>query len=279
MALKKSLSLYPLNLIFLDNASARETFLEVKLFRFQNYLPATILFCCLIILWQILCGSGSISASMLPSPLSIAANLCEKSQVYLSACAVTLYEATLGLCIGVVVGFLAACLMERFLLIRRALLPLLSITQAIPIIAIAPIIVLLLGFGALPKIVLVALMTFFPIAISCTGGLIEVPRETVDMSLSCGASRLRTLLCVKIPHVAHTFFSSLKISVTYAFSAAVISEWLGGSGGVGVLMTRAKKSFDYTSLFSCVVLIVLITLLMVGIVNIIERETCRWDLK
>ena len=96
------------------------------------------------------------------------------------------------------------------------------------------------------------------------------------MSKSCGAGRLRTLIFVKVPASAQAFFDALKISVTYAFSAAVIAEWLGGDVGLGVVMTRSRKSFDYETLFACVVIIIVITITFVGIVKLIEAKTMKW---
>ena len=230
----------------------------------------------LVVLWQLVCDCQIIPNYMLPSPSKIAVNFMTDLNFYVQNAGITLYETAWGLVIGIVVGFALSCLMERLEWVKCALLPILSITQTIPIIAIAPILVMFLGLGMLPKIVLVALVTFFPISITTLGGLLSAPKETIDMSYSCGAGHLRTLFCVKLPSAANSIFSALKVSVTYAFSAAVISEWLGGSGGIGVMMTRYKKSFDYTSMFSCVLVIIIVTLILIMIVNITERLVCKW---
>ncbi len=213
---------------------------------------------------------------MLPSPSKILFNFMTGINFYMQHTLITLYETLFGLICGTLFGFVVAAIMERSELVRTAFLPCLSITQTIPIIALAPILVMFFGLGTLPKIILVATMTFFPITITTLGGFLAVPKETIDMSRSCGASHLTTFVHVKVPASLHDFFSAMKISVTYAFSAAVIAEWLGGSGGIGVVMTRFKKSFDYTSMFSCVLIIIIATLIFVLIVNIVERKVCRW---
>lgn len=244
--------------------------------KLSDILAPVVLLLALIALWEFVCDAGYVPSYMLPSPSSILFDLAKDFSVFAGATGYTLVEAVAGLSIGVAVGFLIACVLDRFELAKKAVMPLLSVSQSIPVIAIAPIIVLFLGFGIMPKVALVAIMTFFPVSIACLGGFADTPKETIDMSTSCGASWLRTLLFVKVPSAAQAFFDSLKISVTYAFSGAVIAEWLGGDFGLGVVMTRARKSFDYTSLFSCVVIIVLITILMVAIVKIIEKRSMKW---
>ena len=230
----------------------------------------------LLLLWQFVCDAGIVAAYILPSPSQIAAKTVERADSLFPACGLTLLESEIGLAIGVCSGFLMAALIDRFFFVRRALLPLLIVSQTIPVIAIAPLIVLTLGFGILPKVVLVALMTFFPVSVACAGGFASAPTETLEMAASCGASQMKTFLCVKVPWCAKTFFDACKISVTYAFSGAVIAEWLGGDVGLGVLMTRARKSFDMTTLFSCVVIVVVVTIICVEVVKLIERCVIRW---
>lgn len=243
---------------------------------FFNRFASFILFIFLLILWQIICIFQVIPNYMLPSPSEIFLNLISKIDLFISSSVYTLSETLIGLSIGSILAFLCSYLNDRFSVIKNAFLPLISITQAIPVIAIAPIIILFFGLGILPKIILVALMTFFPIVVSLTGAYANIPKELIDMSNSFCASFTRTFLFVKVPYAANAFFDSLKISVTYAFSSAVIAEWLGGDLGLGVIMTRAKKSFDYTTLFSCVVVIIIITLIMIYLVDLSEKKICKW---
>lgn len=230
----------------------------------------------LILLWQFVCEAGFVASYMLPSPSQIFFKLFEKSDTLFSASLLTIQESILGLIFGVGAGFIVAMVLDRFKIAKRALLPLLNVSQTIPVIAIAPLIVLILGFGILPKVVLVALMTFFPVAVACVGGFSTAPKETLEMAESCGASWIKTFFCVKVPWCAKTFFDACKISVTYAFSGAVIAEWLGGDVGLGVLMTRARKSFDMTTLFACVVIIVFITIIFVQVVKLSESRLMKW---
>ena len=240
------------------------------------FLSPIILFLVLLLVWQIACDAGLVASYILPSPSQIVLKTADKASVLFPACGVTLLEAALGLAVGVTSGFLVAAALDRFAIAKRAVLPLLTVSQTIPVIAIAPLIVLTLGFGILPKVVLVALMTLFPVSVACAGGFASAPIETLEMAESCGASWLKTFLCVKVPWCATTFFDACKISVTYAFSGAVIAEWLGGDVGLGVLMTRARKSFDMTTLFSCVLIVVVVTIMCVEVVKLTEKYTIKW---
>ncbi len=230
----------------------------------------------LILLWQFVVDAGVVASYMMPSPTQIFQKMVEKFDTLTAASFLTIQEAFLGLLFGLSSGFFVAMCLDRFKIAKKALLPLLNVSQTIPVIAIAPLIVLFLGFGILPKVVLVALMTFFPVAVACVGGFATAPKETLEMAKSCGASWMKTFLCVKIPWCAKTFFDACKISVTYAFSGAVIAEWLGGDVGLGVLMTRSRKSFDMTTLFACVVIVVLVTIIFVEVVKICESRTMKW---
>lgn len=242
----------------------------------KTFLYPSILIILIICFWQISVDTNALPSFLIPSPSSIILALIHSSNVIFNSTLQTLYESTLGLWIGVVSGYLIAILMDRFILFRLSLLPIISATQIIPVVAIAPIVILVLGFGAAPKIFLVSLMTFFPIAISCFGAFSSQAKENIEMSKSVGAGYVKTLIFVKIPQSATAFFDSLKISVTYAFGGAVIAEWLGGDIGLGTCMSRYRKSFQYDEMFACVIVIIVITLLSIFVVRIIERRICKW---
>lgn len=226
---------------------------------------------------EIACNLGLIQPYILPAPSSVILRFVNNGETIFHASLYTFVESMLGLFIGSVLGFLVATAMDRFLLARYSLYPILSISQSIPVIAIAPILVLIFGFGMQAKVFLVALMTFFPIAICLLGAFQNIFDETILMSSSCGAGYLRTLLFVKVPHALPYFFSGLKLSVTYAFSGAVISEWLGGDAGLGVFMTRARKSFDYCALYEVILVVCAVTLICVFLVKVMERRICKWN--
>ncbi len=189
----------------------------------------------------------------------------------------TLLEAFLGLFLGVIVGFGTALLMDAFPLVHKALYPLLVITQTIPTVAIAPLLVLWLGYEMAPKVVLIIIVTFFPIAVGLFDGFQSADPDTIRLLRSMGAGRFQIFRHVKLPGSMNRFFSSLRISVSYSVVGAVISEWLGGFEGLGVYMTRVKKSFAFDKMFAVIFLITAISLLLMGTVRLIQKKCMPWE--
>ena len=189
----------------------------------------------------------------------------------------TLLEAFLGLFLGVIVGFGTALLMDAFPLVHKALYPLLVITQTIPTVAIAPLLVLWLGYEMAPKVVLIIIVTFFPIAVGLFDGFQSADPDTIRLLRSMGAGRFQIFRHVKLPGSMNRFFSSLRISVSYSVVGALISEWLGGFEGLGVYMTRVKKSFAFDKMFAVIFLITAISLLLMGTVRLIQKKCMPWE--
>ena len=217
-----------------------------------------------------------IPAYMLPSPIDVGKALVGDIDLILMHAKVTLMEAFLGLCIGIVLAFVTATLMDRFLILDQAFYPLMIITQTIPTIAIAPVLVLWMGFGMAPKITLVVITTFFPITVGLLDGYKSVDKDSVDLMRAMGASRRQIFTNVKIPAAMPHFFSGLKISSSYAVVGAVISEWLGGFEGLGVYMTRVKKAYAFDKMFAVIIFIVVISLLLMFVVGMIRDISMPW---
>ena len=190
--------------------------------------------------------------------------------------AVTLQETLYGLLIGIAIAFVIASLMDRFTIINKALYPVLVVTQTIPTIAIAPLLVLWMGFGMAPKITLVVITTFFPIAIGLLNGFQSVDEDAINLMRSMGASRLQIFRIIKLPNATASFFSGLRISAAYAVVGAVVSEWLGGFEGLGVYMTRVKKAYAFDKMFAVIVFISAISLVLMGIVVLLEKISMPW---
>ena len=190
--------------------------------------------------------------------------------------AVTLQETLYGLLIGIAIAFVIASLMDRFTIINKALYPVLVVTQTIPTIAIAPLLVLWMGFGMAPKITLVVITTFFPIAIGLLNGFQSVDEDAINLMRSMGARRLQIFRIIKLPNATASFFSGLRISAAYAVVGAVVSEWLGGFEGLGVYMTRVKKAYAFDKMFAVIVFISAISLVLMGIVVLLEKISMPW---
>ena len=228
-------------------------------------------------LWQLICSVGNVPKYMLPSPADVVAAFHADRQLMLSHARVTLTETLIGLFFGILIGFLAAVVMDRFIVVRRMIYPLIIVSQTIPTVAIAPLLVIWLGYQMLPKIVLIVLVVFFPITISLLQGFSSVDADTVNLMRSMGASRMQIFRYVKLPNSLGQFFSGLKISVSYAVVSAVVSEWIGGTEGLGCYMTRVRKSYASDKMFAVIILISVISLLLIGLTSLLHRFCMPWE--
>ena len=213
---------------------------------------------------------------MLPSPIDVVKAFADNFSIMMKQAAVTLQETLYGLLIGIAIAFVIASLMDRFTIINKALYPVLVVTQTIPTIAIAPLLVLWMGFGMAPKITLVVITTFFPIAIGLLNGFQSVDEDAINLMRSMGARRLQIFRIIKLPNATASFFSGLRISAAYAVVGAVVSEWLGGFEGLGVYMTRVKKAYAFDKMFAVIVFISAISLVLMGIVVLLEKISRPW---
>lgn len=238
----------------------------------RNNTPAIVAILLIIGIWQLVCSLELVPAFMLPSPVDVVRAFIGDFDLLMQHSAVTMQEAVYGLAIGITMGLLIAVLMDMFDILYRASYPVLVITQTIPTIAIAPLLVLWFGYEMAPKIILVVLATFFPLAVGLLDGFRSVDRDEIDLLRSMGAGKMKLFRYVKFPSALPNFFSGLKIATSYAVVAAVISEWLGGFMGLGVYMTKVKKAYAFDKMFAVIILISLVSLLLIFIVNVLEKK-------
>lgn len=231
----------------------------------------------ILVLWELASVMGWLPQFIIPAPSEIVAALISQRETLFQNSLITLVQALVGLFFGILLAFILAVSMDRLPLVRKALYPYLVVSQTIPTVAIAPILVLWLGYGMLPKIVLVVLTTLFPIVINILEGFASVDEDAVNLLRLMGANHRQILRHVKLPASLSYFFSGLKISVSYAFVGSVVAEWLGGFEGLGVYMIRAKNAFSYDNMFAAIVVISVVSLLLLGIVSLIERWATPWQ--
>ncbi len=230
----------------------------------------------LLAVWQAVCMAGLVPNFMLPSPVEVVQALVKDFPLLMSHLWTTLAEAAIGLAIGVAVGFAFAVLMDKFETFYLAFDPLLTVSQTIPTVAIAPLLVLWFGYGLLPKVLLVVLTTFFPITVALAGGFRSVDPDQIDLLRTMNASEWQIFRYAKLPAAADQFFSGLRISATYAIVGAVISEWLGGFTGLGVYMTRVRKNFEYDRMFAVIIITSALSLVLMKGVDLLERICMPW---
>ena len=230
----------------------------------------------LLVIWQLAGFLNLLPKYILPTPLEIGQAFIRDSQLLLFHTWSSLSIALLGLFLGVLIAVLFALLMDRFAWLRDLLYPLMIIFQTIPTIAIAPILVLWLGYGVLPKVVLILLTTTFPIIISILDGFRNADPDMLKLFKLMQASPKQVLWHYKIPASLPYFFAGLRVSVSYAFITAVVSEWLGAFEGLGYYMILSKKLFQYDTMFAIIILISAITLLGMKAVDLLEKKLINW---
>lgn len=240
-------------------------------------LPAAGALAAVAALWLLVTEGELVPSFLLPSPAAVCRALAEDAPILLENAGVTLLEAALGLAAGILAALVLATLMHRVRWLYRALYPILVITQTIPTIALAPLLVLWMGFGMAPKVTLVALTTFFPIAVSLLEGYASTDRAAADLLRSMGAGRWQIFRYLEFPSALSHFFSGLRVSASYAVVGAVISEWLGGFQGLGVYMTRVKKAYAFDKMFAVILVIVAVSLLLMALVTALRRKACPWE--
>ena len=230
----------------------------------------------ILVIWQAVCSAGLVPNYMLPSPVQVVAVLARDLPLLCQHMAWTLAEAALGLAIGVAVGFAFAVLMDHFEIFYLAFDPLLTVSQTVPTVAIAPLFTLWFGYGLLPKVLLVIITTFFPVTVALANGFRSVDQDQIDLMRTMRASEWQIFRYAKLPAAMDQFFSGLRISATYAIVGAVISEWLGGFWGLGVYMTRVRKSFSYDRMFAVIIIISALSLALMRGVDVLERVCMPW---
>ncbi len=222
------------------------------------------------LLWLTVSEGGIVPGYMLPSPVEVVKAFVSEFHILMEHSAVTMQEAIYGLLLGTVLGFIFSVLMDRFSFLYKAMYPILVISQTIPTIAIAPVLVLWMGFSMAPKITLVVITTFFPITVSLLDGFKSVSDDEINLLRSMGAGNFKIFRHIKFPAALEQFFSGLKVSASYAVVGAVISEWLGGFEGLGVYMTRVKKAYAFDKMFAVIILISVVSLLLMGVVAFLK---------
>lgn len=234
--------------------------------------PAIAAIVLLLVVWQFVSASGLIPGYMLPSPIQVVRAFVEDFDLLCENAVITLQEAFLGLVLGVAIGFVFAVLMDAFTWLYRAFYPLLVISQTIPTVAIAPLLVLWFGYEMTPKIILIVIVTFFPITVGLLDGFRSIDPDSINLLRSMSANKWQIFRYIKCPSALPQFFSGLRIASAYAIVGAVISEWLGGFGGLGVYMTRVKKAFAFDKMFAVIFLISAISLLLMALVNLLQKK-------
>jgi ABC-type nitrate/sulfonate/bicarbonate transport system permease component len=198
--------------------------------------PALLFGAALLAFWELAVTVSATPPTLLPPPTLIARTLWEHAPLLARHTLTTLAETVLGFSLALVVGVSLALLIDLSATLRRALYPWLVALRTVPIVALAPLMLIWFGFGLLPKVLLVAFFCFFPIAVATTDGLARTDPELLNVFRSLRASRLQTLLWARWPSTLPSLFSGVRIAAAYSVSAAIFAEYVGGFAGLGVLI-------------------------------------------
>lgn len=248
----------------------------------RAWLAPALLVAALIGAWQVAASTGAIADALdldpflVPSPAEVGRALWEGRSLLAEDAWVTLREILLGLGLGLVLGVAFAVAMRLSATLRQAAYPLAVASQTIPIVAIAPILVVWLGYGIEPKVLIVALICFFPITLTTFDGLRSVDPEAIKMMRTLDASRVQILRRVEAPAALPQLFTGMRLAATYAPIGALFGEWAGSSSGLGHLILQDIAQLETARMFAAAVVLSAIALALVGLLTVAERRIVTW---
>ncbi|EON34665.1 MULTISPECIES: ABC transporter permease [Gordonia] len=238
--------------------------------------PAIVTVAALVAVWQIYVELSGIRPQLLPSPSRVAEQgWAHRSEIGVHAAA-TLQVTLIGFGVSLVLAWVLAIIVDFSPVLRRAFVPLFVASQTLPIIAIAPLMVIWFGFGVLPKVLVIALVTFFPMAIGLIEGFAAADREAGALLRSMGATRRQIFRYVRLPSALPRFFTALRIGITYAVVGAVFAEYVGATQGLGIYMSLQKNSFRTDLVLAAVLVTALVSVSLYLLTFAVERVVAPW---
>lgn len=231
----------------------------------------------IVAVWQIGLTWFQVPKFLMPAPSDIADSLQKDFPRLMYHAGVTLTEVVLGFLLALLSGLATALALHMSATLRNAVFPILVASQAIPIIVIAPILVVILGFGIWPKLVMVALICFFPIVVTTTDGLQSADPLVKRMMATLHANKWTILRRVEIPGSLPMMFSGIRIAATYAAIGAIVGEWSGSSAGLGFYMQQNAAALATSRIFAAVIILCAMSFALLGIVSLIERIVAPWS--
>ncbi|HEV7416566.1 ABC transporter permease [Tianweitania sediminis] len=238
--------------------------------------PAVVAVGVVVLAWHLYADLSGIGVTTLPSPLRVAQQAWVHRQALFDNAVPTVRATLLGFACSLTAALLLSVLMDFSGLLRRALFPVFIISQTLPLVAIAPLVVLWFGFGLFPKIMLVALVTFFPMLVALVQGYAATEKEIVLLLRSMGASRWGVFRLARLPSALPFFFAGLRISITYAVVGAIFAEYAGAARGLGIYILNAKNNFRPDLVLAAVGVSAGLTLILFGLTVLIQRAAMPW---
>lgn len=238
--------------------------------------PAVLVVAGLLVAWELGAAASGISPIVLPSPTRILGALWDFRDTATRHALVTLTEALVGFGAALVLAVGAALAMDRVAAVRRAVYPLLVGSQTIPIVAIAPLLVVWFGFGLAPKVVVIVLVSFFPIVVSLLDAFADTPTDATDLMRTLGASRRQEVVLLRWPAALPGLFTGMRIAVPYAVIGAVFGEYVGAVEGLGIWMQVSQNAFRTDLVFAAILLTAVLSVGLFTVVGLAERLVIPW---
>jgi len=243
---------------------------------FQRWLWPAMLLAGLLLVWEAAVRVNDTPRWMLPPPSAIIDSFHNDWRMLLEHTQVTLVEVLLGFGLALVAGIACGIAIDSSAILRRAIYPLIIASQTIPMVALAPLMLIWFGYGLLPKILITALIGFFPIAVNTVDGLRSGDREMLALLRSMGASGGQRFRMVRVPAAMPLIFSGARIAITFCVIGAVFAELVGASQGLGYLMERSAAQFQTSRVFACIVILALMGIGLFSLIALIERLALPW---
>lgn len=243
--------------------------------RVSVWAPLLVLLVLLAAGWQL---GATAMPYLLPPLQDVAATLATQLPYYLQNAGITLLESVVGLIIGFVAAFALAVLISESPIIRRAVLPIAVVLNVTPLVAIAPALVVAFGFGPAPKLIITALICFFPILINTATGLRSVPQQVLQVYRTVRASRLELLVHIRIPNAMPYVFAALRIVFPLSIIGAVVAELSasGATGGLGTVISTASSMNQLAVVYAAILILALLGVLLLGLITLVERRALHW---
>ncbi len=242
-------------------------------------LPPLLISVGVLALWQGLTVWLDIRPQILPSPSRIVTSGLEQSEIIWGHAWATLQVTFVGFSTALVVAWIIAVAIDFSPWLKRGIMPLLVASQTIPIIAIAPLMIIWFGFGLLPKVIVVALVTFFPVTVGLIEGFAKTDREAGALLSSMGAGRWKLFRYARLPSALPSFFTALRISIVYAVTGAIFSEYVGAQSGLGIYMSMQKNAFRTDLVLAAVAVTAIVSIILYLSTFLVERLVIPWASK
>jgi NitT/TauT family transport system permease protein len=243
---------------------------------FVAVLPTIVALAVIVVAWEVYADTSGIKATTLPAPSRVVEQAWINRDALAANSIPTLWATLVGFACSLSVAFALSILVDFFAPLGRALFPVLVISQTLPLIAIAPLVVLWFGFGLAPKILLVALVTFFPIMVALVEGYRSSDPETEWLLYSMGATRWMVFRLVRLPSALPFLFAGVRIAITYAVVGAIFAEYAGAEKGLGIYMLSAKNNFRTDLVLAAVAVSAVLTLGLFGLTVLLQRLAMPW---